>query len=104
MVQGVVDLLMGRGHPIQTARQVGLQQALDADLATYALSKGLVVVTFDRDLRDSALRAGCRCLHIHAREATARSRLKDAYDDVIALLGAGHLLVSVDKQGNATGR
>jgi predicted nuclease of predicted toxin-antitoxin system len=104
MVQGVVDLLMGRGHPIQTARQVGLHQALDADLAAYALTQGLVVVTFDRDLRDSTLRAGCPCLHIHARETTARSRLKDAYDDVIALLEAGCLLVSLDRKGKATGR
>ncbi len=104
MVHGVVDYLIGRGHPVRTARQVGLQQAEDAEVAEYALAQELVVVTFDADFRSSVLRHGARCLHIHPRETTARGRLKDAYADILKALQAGCHLVTVDAKGRVTRR
>jgi predicted nuclease of predicted toxin-antitoxin system len=93
---------MGRGHPVRTVREVGLQEAEDAEVAEYALAQALIVVTFDSDFRSSVLRHGARCLHIHPREATARERLKNAYDDALKALQMGCHLVSVDAKGNVT--
>lgn len=101
MVESVVDLLIGRGHPVRRVRHVGLSDASDAVIAEYALAQNLVIVTFDRDLRDTSIRQGARCLHIHQRETTARRRLAAAYDAVIQCLWQGYQLVSLTSQGEA---
>jgi uncharacterized protein YaiI (UPF0178 family) len=101
MVEPVAAFLNGRGHRIVRARQVGLAADDDAVIAEYSLANDLVVVTFDYDLRSSVLRRGCRCLHVLPREATARRRIAQAYDEVVALLAGGCHLVTVTKDGDA---
>jgi len=70
----VRDLLNGRGHPTVSAREVGLSDAGDADLIEYALSRDLVIVTFDNDFRRHVVRQEARCLFIRRPERTARAR------------------------------
>ncbi len=83
MVEPVVLLLNGRGHRIIRARDAGIEAEDDQTLVEYALARDLVVVTFDKDLRDSALRGRCRCLHIRPPERTARQRLADAHAVIV---------------------
>lgn len=65
MVEPVARLLIGRGHPVIRAREVGLDGDEDIVIADFALERGdLVVVTFDHDFRRAVVRRGCRCLHI----------------------------------------
>ena len=103
MVEPVAAFLNGRGHRTLRARQVGLAADDDAVVAEYARANDLVVVTFDYDLRSSVLRRGCRCLHVLPREATARRRVTLAYEDVVARFAQGCQLVTVTKDGRATG-
>lgn len=94
--------LVGRGHSVSRAREVGLADEPDSLLVEYALVNDLVIVTFDAGLRPAAMRRGCRCLHIHPRESTARKRLQDAYDEVVSLLHHGHRLVTIRGTGEVT--
>jgi predicted nuclease of predicted toxin-antitoxin system len=90
MVEPVALLLIGRGHPVTRARDVGLDDDEDVVIADYVLERGdLIVVTFDHDFRRSVVRKGCRCLHIRAPERTARDRLSDAHREVVARYAAG---------------
>lgn len=90
MVEPVARLLIGRGHPVIRARDVGLDDDDDIVIADFALEGGdLVVVTFDHDFRRAVVRRGCRCLHIRGREATARQRLAAAYREAFARFSAG---------------
>ncbi len=93
--------LNGRGHRTVRARQVGLSADDDAVVAEYARANDLVVVTFDFDLRSSVLRRGCRCLNVLPREATAKRRVANSYQDIVALLRQGCQLVTVGKDGRA---
>lgn len=102
MVDPVADLLIGRGHPVRRVREVGLAREDDAIIADYAFAYGLVIVTFDNDLRRSAVRREARCLHIRGRERTARDRLAAHYRDVVALLWQGELLVTLPRAGPPT--
>ena len=87
MVEPVVLLLNGRGHRVVRARDAGIEAEDDQTLVEYALANHLVVVTFDRDLRDKTLRGGCRCLQIRPPERTARDRLAAAYAAVADCFG-----------------
>lgn len=91
MAEPVVKLINGRGHRILRARDVGLEAENDQTLAEYALTNDLIIVTFDRDLRDSAIRSGCACLHVRAPERTARRRIAAAYQAICtpSALGGG---------------
>lgn len=89
---------------MRTAREVGLQQAEDSEVAEYAFAQELVVLTFDPHFRSSVLRRGAHCLHIHPREATARERLKNAYADVLNHLQAGCHLVTIDPKGRVSAK
>jgi predicted nuclease of predicted toxin-antitoxin system len=61
MVEPVARLLMGRGHPVTRARDVGLQDDDDLVMVDFALERGdLVIGTFDNDFRRSVVRRGCR--------------------------------------------
>ena len=102
MVRGVIDHLIGQGHPVRTARELGLQEEPDSEIAEYAFAQDYVVVTFDSDFRSSVLRRGARCLHIHPREITARERLAARYAEVLEALQGGCHLVTVDAKGNVT--
>jgi predicted nuclease of predicted toxin-antitoxin system len=82
MVEPVVLLLNGRGHRVIRARDAGIEAEDDQTLVEYALANALVVVTFDRDLRDKSLRGGRKCLHIRPPERTARDRIAAAYATV----------------------
>jgi predicted nuclease of predicted toxin-antitoxin system len=99
MVEPVFALLQGRGHPVTRARDAGLAEAVDSDIVEYSLAKALVVVTFDRDLRDTAVRGSCQVLHIAKKEVSARKRLEAYYTDVVGLIGAGHGLVTLPTTG-----
>lgn len=99
MVEPVARLLNGRGHRVVRARDAGLAAEQDADIIEYCLRNELVVVTFDGDFRDSALRAGCRCVHIRHPEITARGRLREHMDGLMALLDAGVRLATLPSSG-----
>jgi predicted nuclease of predicted toxin-antitoxin system len=95
MVEPVVALLIGRGHPVRRARDVGLATDDDAVLGDYVLIDDLVIVTFDPDFRSSARRKGARCLHIRPPERTARERMRTYYREVVALFWDGARLVTL---------
>jgi predicted nuclease of predicted toxin-antitoxin system len=99
MVDPVADLLNGRGHPVRRARDVGLSDDLDVVVVEYAITEDLVIVTFDPDFRSSARRKGARCLHIRPPERTARRRLAEYFDAVIAFFWDGALLVTLPARG-----
>ncbi len=99
MVEPVADLLNGRGHPIRRVRDLGLATESDAVIADYALIDDLVIVTFDGDFRSSVRRKGARCLHIRHPERTARRRLAEHYELVVALIWDGNGLVTLPKVG-----
>jgi hypothetical protein len=52
-----------------------------------------VLVTFDRDFRDSARRRGARCLHIRHPELTAVDRLREQFGETIELLRRAPLVI-----------
>ena len=81
------------------ASAIGLANASDEDLVEYALQGGLVMVTFDADMRDRVLRQDAQCLFIRGPERTARERVRDHYEQVIALLGEWHPLVTIPGKG-----
>jgi hypothetical protein len=87
MVEPVVLLLNGRGHRIIRARDAGIEAEDDQTLVEYALSKSLIVITFDKHLRDKLRRGGCRCLHVRPPERTARNRMAGAYEEMVKLFG-----------------
>ena len=99
MVEPVAALLMGRGHPVRKARDVGLADEPDAIIAEYALAADLVIVTFDPDFRSSLRRRGARCLYIRPPERTARERLAERYREVVRLLWSGQALVTLPPDG-----
>jgi Domain of unknown function (DUF5615) len=100
MVEPVVDLLTGHGHKVTRVRDAGLATDDDAVVAEYALSFDLVVVTFDYDLRNRAVRGGAACLHIPPPERTAYARVQDHYSALADLLkGAPHSLVVLPRNG-----
>jgi hypothetical protein len=69
------------------------------------LTYGLIIVTFDKDLRDKVLRGRCRCLHIRSPERTARQRLAAAYERILALLQNPRCeLVTLTRDGAASTR
>jgi predicted nuclease of predicted toxin-antitoxin system len=103
MVEPVAALLMGRGHPVRRAREVGLADEPDIVIAEYALAADLVIVTFDPDFRSKLRRKGARCLHIRPPERTARARLAAHYRAVIDLFWDGELLVTLPADGNPVG-
>jgi len=100
MVEPVAALLNGRGHPVRRARDVGLADEADIVIIDYALEFDLVIVTFDRDFRSAVQRQGARCLHIRPPERTARRRLREEYEAVIALFLGGALLVTLPREGD----
>ena len=102
MVEDVVDLLIGRGHPVRRVRDVGLADEADAVIVEYALHENLVIVTFDPDFRSSIRRKGARCVHIRPPERTARQRLADNYREVVTLIWEGAQLVTLPTQGPPT--
>ena len=57
-----------------------------------------MIITFDPDLRESSLLAGCQCVHIRLREFTARERLKTCYEQLVT----GQGLVTIDSRGRVT--
>jgi predicted nuclease of predicted toxin-antitoxin system len=99
MVEPVADLLIGRGHPVRRVRDVGLATDEDAIVADYAFANDLVIVTFDNDLRRSAVRREARCLHIRGRERDARQRLGDHYRSVVDPFWEGARLVTLPGDG-----
>lgn len=99
MVEPVAALLQGRGHPVVRAKEAGLARASDAEVVTYALSQQLVVVTFDPDLRDKAVRGNCPVLHIRPPERTARARVAKHYRAIVEMVGEGHRLVTLPGTG-----
>lgn len=102
MVDPVVTLLNGRGHRVRKAREVGLDDEEDQILVEYALANSLIVVTFDRDLRDKSLRGGCQCLWIRHDEVTAKYRVADGYREICKLLQGRRPLVVVHPDGRVT--
>ena len=80
-------LLNGSGPRIVRPRDAGLEAEDDQTLIEYALSKSLIVVTFDKDLRDKVRRGGCRCLQVRPPERTARNRMAAAYHEIVSLFG-----------------
>jgi Domain of unknown function (DUF5615) len=103
MVEPVVLLLNGRGHRVIRARDAGIEAEDDQTLVEYALANKLVVVTFDRDLRDKSLRGGCACLQVRPPERTARDRLAAAYAKVVDLLCRGNPFVVLQPDGTVSG-
>ena len=99
MVESVVRLVNGRGYRIRRAREVGLADEDDQTLVEYCLSWELVLITFDSDLRDKALRGRCRVLHIKTPERSARDRLAVAIDEVVRFFLRGSRLVTVRRNG-----
>ena len=99
MVEPVVRLINGRGYRIRRARDVGLADEDDQAVVEYCLSAELVLVTFDADLRDKALRGLCRVLHVKAPERTARERLAVVMSDVVQFFAHGRRLVTVRRDG-----
>jgi predicted nuclease of predicted toxin-antitoxin system len=99
MVEPVVRLINGRGYRIRRARDVGLADEDDQTLVEYCLNWELVLITFDADLRDKALRGRCRVLHIKTPERSARDRLAMAIDEVVRFLARGSRLVTVRRNG-----
>lgn len=67
MDKAVVRLLNGRGHRVVRAFDAGLTTASDADIVEYVLAKRLTLLTFDPDLRNSALHGECQVVHIRPR-------------------------------------
>jgi predicted nuclease of predicted toxin-antitoxin system len=104
MVEPVADLLNGRGHPVKRVREVGLADADDVIVVDYAIANDLVIVTFDRDFRNSMVRRGCRCLHIEGAERSARPRLTEHYLSVVDLFYAGKRDVILPAEGPARER
>jgi predicted nuclease of predicted toxin-antitoxin system len=104
MVEPVVLLLNGRGHRVIRARDAGIEAEDDQTLVEYALANSLVIVTFDRDLRDKSLRGGCACLQVRPPERTARDRLAAAFGQIVELLYRGDLLVVLQPDGTASSR
>jgi hypothetical protein len=102
MVEPVVLLLNGRGHPIVRAREAGIEAEDDQTLVEYALARGLVIVTFDRDLCNKVIRGNCRCLHVRTPEKTARQRLADGYSQIVALFDQGCALVTLVSDGSVS--
>ena len=68
-------------------------------MVAYALLLQLVLVTFDPDLRDSAVRGSCPVLHIRPPERTARSRVTEHYQAIVEMVGEGHRLVTLPGTG-----
>jgi predicted nuclease of predicted toxin-antitoxin system len=102
MVEPVALLINGRGNRVWRAREVGLEREDDQVLVEYVLSFELVLVTFDRDLRNKARRGGCQVLHIRGPEISARERLADAYEAVRAPLAARQRLVTLHSDGHVS--
>ena len=100
MVEPVTLLINGRGYRVRRAREVGLADEDDQALVEYCLAWDLVLVTFDPDLRNKALRGQCQVLHVRTPERTARQRLADAMDVIVARLNLGHRLVSLRRDGS----
>jgi predicted nuclease of predicted toxin-antitoxin system len=92
-------LINGRGYRIRRARDVALEAEDDQAIVEYCLAWQLVLVTFDADLRDKALRGQCQVLHVRTPERTARDRLAQRMDDVAARLLRGHSLVTLLRDG-----
>jgi predicted nuclease of predicted toxin-antitoxin system len=99
MVELVADLLNGRGNRVVRARDVRLDAEADQVLVEYALAFELVVVTFDRGMRDRVKAAGGQCLWVRTPEDTARKRVADGYEAICARLQARHPVVSVMRKG-----
>jgi predicted nuclease of predicted toxin-antitoxin system len=86
MVESVVHLLNGRGHPITRVRDVGLAKEDDQTVIEYAVSRSLVIVTFDIGMLGKATKAACKCLLIRTPERSARTRLAAVYNFVFTAL------------------
>jgi predicted nuclease of predicted toxin-antitoxin system len=99
MVEPVARLLIGRGHPVRRAREVGLADEQDVVVVDYALANDLVIVTFDPDFRSSARRKGARCLHVRPPERTARRRVAVFYRTIVDLFWDGAGLVTLPTKG-----
>jgi predicted nuclease of predicted toxin-antitoxin system len=99
MVEPVAMLINGRGYRVRRARDVGLADEDDQVIVEYCLSRDLVLVTFDSDLRDKARRGQCQVLHIRAPERTARQRLAAVIEVVTAQLARGYPLITVRSDG-----
>lgn len=100
MVEPVTLLINGRGYRVRRAREVGLADEDDQALVEYCLAWDPVLVTFDPDLRNKALRGQCQVLHVRTPERTARQRLADAMDAIVARLNLGHRLVTLKRDGS----
>ncbi len=100
MVEPVVNLLNGRGYRVRRTREAGLADEDDQVLVEYCLNWDLVLITFDSDLRDKAVRGQCRVVHIRTPERTARERVAAAFDEVIGQLSRGSRLVTVRRDGS----
>jgi hypothetical protein len=68
-------------------------------VADYAAFNNLVVVTFDPHFRRLAHSKEVRCLHIRTRERNARDRLREHYDETVALFYDGKRLVTLPRNG-----
>jgi predicted nuclease of predicted toxin-antitoxin system len=100
MVEPVALDFNGRGHPIRRARDVGLAADDDIVIIDYALASGnLVIVTFDPDFRSAARRQAARCLHIRDPERTARRRVGEHYERIVAHFWEGATLVTLPRTG-----
>ena len=100
MVETVVLLINGRGFRIRRARDVGLADEDDQTLVEFCLQAELILITFDADLRDKALRGECRVLHIKTPERSARDRLGAVVDEVIGHFAGGSRLVTIRRNGS----
>jgi hypothetical protein len=101
MVQPVVDYLVGRGHRVIRATDIGLGGEEDWVLIEYAdgAQPPYVLVTFDTDFKNAAVRRDARCLWIRDPERTARARVAEHYDALIQLFERGQRLVTLPRLG-----
>lgn len=99
MVEQVAELLQGRGHRVVRARAAGLAKAADPEIAAYARSMELILVTFDRACARAAVRQGGRALYVQMPEQKARATVSQHYGEVVDLLGSGAKLVTLPREG-----
>ena len=96
----LADRLREAGHEAEHVHLIGLGQANDRQIWTYARSKGAVVVSKDQDFADLARsdRRGVAVVWIRIGNATSRAlwrTLEPVLPEILEALGRGERLIEV---------
>ena len=88
-------LLEGSGFHTRRTYQEGLGQLDDPEVAAYAASENLIVVTHDGTFYNRLWRSSQRAVLLRVKESHARRRLRETLPTLISALKTGRCAVRV---------